>query len=236
MEQHPPSTKALLEMVHAAQAELAHVETVMKSAKRFGDGALAAIRQFEETREMLGLSTLKRTERESLENRIQYVISRCDVIVDTLPELKERLKGQINVVRLPPHLPYRLSKSKNATNMTDSQIFGLMAQKDSRTSVTIAERQILISQLAAQDSRVMRIIGILTLLFLPTTLVTVCCVREKSQVPDISSSHRLTDDGVNRPDDLEHQPGGLGTFEELGGLVKRIRGPDGACHRLSVAV
>ncbi|KAK4232790.1 hypothetical protein C8A03DRAFT_19992 [Achaetomium macrosporum] len=150
MDQPPKSTKVLLEMVHAAHAELSHVETVMKSAKRFGDGAICAIQHLEETREMLGLPTLKKKERGDLVNRMKYVVSRCEAIDDTLPELKEQLDGQINVV------------------------FGLIAQRDSRSSVTMAERQILISELAAQDSRVMRIIGILTLLFLPTTLVTVC--------------------------------------------------------------
>ncbi|KAL2190586.1 hypothetical protein L209DRAFT_188647 [Thermothelomyces heterothallicus CBS 203.75] len=124
--------------------------TVIKSAKRFGDGAIGAIQHFEEAREVLGLPTLKKKERKDLVKRMEYVACRCEAIDDTLPELKERLKGQINVV------------------------FGLIAQTDSRSSVTIAERQISISQLAAQDSRVMRIIGILTLLFLPTTLVTVC--------------------------------------------------------------
>ena len=80
------------------------------------------------------------------------------------------------------------------TDMIKKQVFGLIAQEDSRNSATIAEkqtfisqraaddssvmrsiarRQVFISERAADDSRVMRRIGLLTALFLPITLVTV---------------------------------------------------------------
>jgi Mg2+ and Co2+ transporter CorA len=57
--------------------------------------------------------------------------------------------------------------------MANPQVFTLIAQEDNRNSATIAERQTFISERAAEDSRVMRIIGILTALFLPATFVTV---------------------------------------------------------------
>lgn len=61
----------------------------------------------------------------------------------------------------------------NGQLMKLSQVFGLITQKDSKNSATIATRQTFIAEMAAQDSRVMRIIGIRSILFLPTTLVTV---------------------------------------------------------------
>ncbi|GAB1316335.1 hypothetical protein MFIFM68171_06545 [Madurella fahalii] len=147
-EQSPRSTRDLLEMVHEAKAELLHLGTVMKYVRRFGDVTVGAVRQFDEARGKLGLPMLKKREREALERRIMQVVSQCEAIDDRLPKLRARLNGQIRVV------------------------FALIAEKDSRSRATIAERQVFIAEMAAQDSRVMRIIGLLTLLFLPTTLVT----------------------------------------------------------------
>jgi hypothetical protein len=58
--------------------------------------------------------------------------------------------------------------------LTIFQVFSLIAQNDSKSSATIALKQGTIAEMAAQDSKVMRTIGILTLVFLPSTLVTVC--------------------------------------------------------------
>ena len=51
-----------------------------------GEGVIAS-------REELGLPTLK-----NLVRRMKYVISRCEAANDRVPELKNRLKVQINMV------------------------------------------------------------------------------------------------------------------------------------------
>jgi hypothetical protein len=94
LSRHQISTNILLERVHEVQAELSHAETVMKYAKRFG-----AIQQVEEARRELVLSTLKKEDYLRLARRMKCVVSRCAAIHDRLPELKDRLKAQINVVR-----------------------------------------------------------------------------------------------------------------------------------------
>lgn len=167
--QQPMDTKVLLERVHEVQAELSHVETVMKFAKRFGDVLLGSIMQFEEARRELGLPILQKRELQELRMRIGCVVSRCQAVDDRVPELKDRLKVQMNVV-------FGLiaqEDSRNSATMVERQTFiSERAAEDSRVMRSIAERQNFISERAAEDSRVMRIIGLLTALFLPITLVT----------------------------------------------------------------
>ena len=99
LSRHQINTNILLERVHEVQAELSHAETVMKYAKRFGDVAVGAIQQVEEARRELVLPTLKKEDYLRLARRMKCVVSRCAAIHDRLPELKDRLRAQINVVR-----------------------------------------------------------------------------------------------------------------------------------------
>ncbi|SPO05245.1 uncharacterized protein DNG_07932 [Cephalotrichum gorgonifer] len=97
----------------------------------------------------MGLKTLNVGQRADLERRFRNTATRVDSMEDRMNELKERLKGQMSVA------------------------FSLIAQEDSKASISIANKQSFIAEMAAADSRVMRTIGVLTLVFLPSTLVTV---------------------------------------------------------------
>jgi hypothetical protein len=97
------NTKALLERVHDVQAELSHIETVMRfESKRMGDVALEAVEQVEVARKELDLPvSLNRKDRAELIRRMKHVASRCVAVNNRLPELKNRLKVQIDVVSTP---------------------------------------------------------------------------------------------------------------------------------------
>lgn len=58
-------------------------------------------------------------------------------------------------------------------NQRISQAFNLVAQRDSKINLTVAEDSNHVATLAARDSETMKTITVLTLLFLPSTLVTV---------------------------------------------------------------
>lgn len=53
------------------------------------------------------------------------------------------------------------------------QAFNLVAQRDSKVNLAVAEDSYHVATLAARDSETMKTITVLTLLFLPSTLVTV---------------------------------------------------------------
>lgn len=53
------------------------------------------------------------------------------------------------------------------------QAFNLVAQRDSRINLAVAEDSNHVATLAARDSETMKTITVLTLAFLPSTLVTV---------------------------------------------------------------
>ena len=53
------------------------------------------------------------------------------------------------------------------------KLFHLSSQRDSKINVSVAEDSKLIAASAAEDSKAMRTIAILTLIFLPATLVSV---------------------------------------------------------------
>ena len=222
----PMDTKTLLERVHEAQAELSHVETVMKFAKRFGDVAAGVIKEFEDTRRELGCPVLSKRDLQELTMRMEHVISRCQAVDDRVSELRDRLKVQINVVSY-----FSSRRASRRAAMTDAgphltQVFGLIAQEDNKNSALIAEKQTLISQRmaednstmrliagrqrliserAADDSRVMKRIGLLTALFVPISLITVCLVPLALYTSAFPFRWMLFTNRNTTPEYLEHK-------------------------------
>ena len=95
------STKSLLQALHGAHTELSHCETVLRYARRYESVAMQAVDQAEESRARLGAKGLKEGARIELKRRLKFAGSRCEAMGDRVDELKERLRGQINVVRMP---------------------------------------------------------------------------------------------------------------------------------------
>lgn len=93
-------TDTLLTFMHSTHTELCHGENVVSFANKLGRFCLDVIDVLETARTSQGhLSTSKR-ERSGLEESIKFTAARCDAVRDRLLEMKQRLQGQINVVRL----------------------------------------------------------------------------------------------------------------------------------------
>ncbi|KAL2277504.1 hypothetical protein FJTKL_15421 [Diaporthe vaccinii] len=138
----------LLRMLYASNTELSHFDTVTTFSIKFGDLLLMALKVLEGLHVEVGLAPLQKRESRCLQERIAFTRSRCDLTADKTREMLERVKGQINVA------------------------FNLVAQRDSKINLAVAEESKHVATLAARDSETMKTITVLTLLFLPSTLVT----------------------------------------------------------------
>ena len=91
-------TDTLLTFLHGTHTELCHGETVVTFANKLGRFCLEALDAVEQARERQGLSALSGRTRSGLEERMKFTAARCDAVSDRLLEMKERLRGQIQVV------------------------------------------------------------------------------------------------------------------------------------------
>jgi hypothetical protein len=73
----------------------------MRYARRFKDVGIEAIKQLEEARGRLGLEGLREGKRVDLTRRLMLPGTRCEAMDERVHELKERLRGQIDVVSSP---------------------------------------------------------------------------------------------------------------------------------------
>ncbi|KAG8160665.1 hypothetical protein KVR01_008929 [Diaporthe batatas] len=138
----------LLRTLYASNTELSHFDTVTTFSVKLGDFLLRALGMLDELRLEGGLAPLPGRDLRALRERIAFTRSRCDLTADKTREMLERVKGQINVA------------------------FNLVAQRDSKVNLAVAEDSYHVATLAARDSETMKTITVLTLAFLPSTLVT----------------------------------------------------------------
>ncbi|KAK7728810.1 hypothetical protein SLS63_006418 [Diaporthe eres] len=115
----------LLRMLYASNTELSHFDTVTTFSIKFGDLLLMALKVLEELRVEVGLAPLQKREFRCLQERITFTRSRCDLTADKTREMLERVKGQINVA------------------------FNLVAQRDSKINLAVAEESKHVATLAA---------------------------------------------------------------------------------------
>jgi hypothetical protein len=91
-------TDVLLKYLHSTNTELCHGENLVSFANKVGTFLLEVPDVLEASREKQGFMPLRRRHQTVLEERIKFTLTRCDSIRDRLNEMKERLRGQINVV------------------------------------------------------------------------------------------------------------------------------------------
>jgi hypothetical protein len=90
----------LLNELHSAHVELSHSDTVMSFGLRMGKFCLDVVAEAEKRRQDLGLSTLTICHMSALEARFKYTLTQCESLSNKLSELRKRLLGQIEVVRI----------------------------------------------------------------------------------------------------------------------------------------
>jgi hypothetical protein len=90
----------LLNEVHATHVELSHSDTVLRFGLKMGRYCLDLVAEAENKRQDLGFDTLPVWYKSALEARLKYTLTQCESLSDKLLELKNRLNGQIEVVRI----------------------------------------------------------------------------------------------------------------------------------------
>jgi hypothetical protein len=126
-------------------AQICHSQTFLAFGVRYADHCREAMNIVEQA------TTDKRLrpgEREAFEACLRPSLSICQAVQDRSVDLLERLRGLISM----------------AANM--------IAQKEARTNRDIAQTNLRVAQSAASDSRMMKTIGLLGVLFLPATFTT----------------------------------------------------------------
>ncbi|KAF2279183.1 uncharacterized protein EI97DRAFT_455462 [Westerdykella ornata] len=114
----------------------------------YGASCMEFLKEVEDAQGHCGYNQLSSAETAALTEPIAFTLAKCDFTNDKLREVISRIEAQINVS------------------------FSLVAQEDSSINLFVAERSQHAAELAASDSRVMKVIAFMTLVFLPCSLVT----------------------------------------------------------------
>lgn len=101
------TSSILLNELHATHVELSHCDTVLSFGLKWGKTCLDIVFEAEKRRQDLGLSTLSMRYISALEARVKYTLSQCESLSNRASELRNRLVGQIDVVRItvPANVP-----------------------------------------------------------------------------------------------------------------------------------
>ncbi|PSN71372.1 hypothetical protein BS50DRAFT_618400 [Corynespora cassiicola Philippines] len=138
----------LLRRQHATNTELCHCETVLSYLINLGEFCLDFIELIQSVRQECGFDMLKKHVCTILEEEVHFILGRSKFSKDKLNEVLNRIRAQISVS------------------------FSLVAQRDSKITLAAAQDSNRIAGFAAKDSETMKTITVLTLVFLPPSLVT----------------------------------------------------------------
>ncbi|KAK3318770.1 hypothetical protein B0H66DRAFT_558169 [Apodospora peruviana] len=136
----------LLKQMSISDVQICHAQGILSFAVRLGDFCEQAICIVDS--HLAGESLLLPGAKAMLEDRIRFTKSRCLAVRERVEEIGHRHRGQINLS------------------------YNLIAQKESKTSRTVAEINLDVARVTATDSRTMKMIGFLGLICLPPTFTT----------------------------------------------------------------
>ncbi|KAK3362509.1 hypothetical protein B0T25DRAFT_7843 [Lasiosphaeria hispida] len=146
----------LIAQLSSTNVEICHGQNILASGSRFGEFCLEAIDMVEKLR---GGGRLPPGARAMIEDRIRFSQSLCLALEERFKDLAERHNGQINV------------------------ICNIIAQKETKISRAVAEFNLEVARVAAVDSRIMKTIGVLGMVFIPSTFTTVCAEHFVALLP-----------------------------------------------------
>lgn len=152
----------LMAQLYSIRVEMDHSRTVMAVEKRFRAFCVETMEGMEARRgELKRTPNFGRRERAEWDDMVTVTGVRFDAVGERVVQLRERLQGQIEVVCGP-------FCSKNLLFCADNlplEVHNMVARRNSEVALTVA-------QLQAHDSRMVKGISIMTLIFLPATLVS----------------------------------------------------------------
>lgn len=182
--------ETLAQDIHACNTDLIFLGDFMNYELEFGEFCLKLSRLLVDLREKASIQqplyALQTTD--NFNQDLEFLINLTRFRQNQTKALKLRVQGQINVVS--QYLFVSTNTEKGCFPLTGSnlvsQLYSLISQRDSRLNYIIAEESRQIASAAQQDSRTMKTIAFMTLVFLPTTLVAVSLASTTVQFLSIS--------------------------------------------------
>ena len=152
----------LTAQLYSVRLEMDHSRTVMAVEKRFRAFCVETMEEMEARRDELGRTpNFGRRDRAEWDDMVTATGVRFDAVGERVVELRERLQGQIEVVRG----PFFLKTPIFCADHVSLQVHNMVARRNSEVALTVA-------QLQAYDSQMVKGIAIMTMVFLPATLVS----------------------------------------------------------------
>ncbi|KAK0642910.1 hypothetical protein B0T16DRAFT_173970 [Cercophora newfieldiana] len=137
-----------LKQLHASHMDLCHCDTFLKFFMNLDVFCRETLREIDDQRADLGLDRMTKQQTAQFLELVGFWMTRYRYMHSKVQEMLDRLRTQVSVV------------------------FSHIAQRDSNINLKVASDSNRVANLAARDSQVMKTIAVLTLTFLPTTLVT----------------------------------------------------------------
>ncbi|KAH7391568.1 hypothetical protein BKA64DRAFT_677927 [Cadophora sp. MPI-SDFR-AT-0126] len=154
-EMKPGDYERILQALHDVNVNFCLAQTVMTFATQLGAFCSETLEMVASMQKTASLPHLTPGQTAELRQEIEFEEEICRHSGEKFSELRNRVQAQINV-----------------TFSLIAQRDSLIAQRDSNVGLFIAGSSTQIAKLAAQDSRSMKTITIITLTFLPLNLVT----------------------------------------------------------------
>ncbi|KAL9612610.1 MAG: hypothetical protein Q9167_002816 [Letrouitia subvulpina] len=139
--------ESLTKRLHRCHTDLIFLDTVQNFEACLGNFCKKAAVQLETMRQQLGLEASSVSDQNIFFQNVEYHLNQNELRRFQTLCLQKRIQTQINV------------------------LYSLISQRDSRINLTVAHDSKTIAAAAMRDSKAMRTVAVLTLVFLPATLI-----------------------------------------------------------------
>ena len=164
--------ETLTRRIHGCNTNLIFLDHVLEFEQRLADFCKQAYSKFWEIRRREQLDDLPPQQHEEFYQAIDYNLNHSVLRRSQAQSLQKRVQSQMSVVSRPLDLN---SVHTAAPNGVDAllQVYSIISQRDSRINLLVAEESRKIAQATMHDSKAMKLIALLTLVFLPATMMAV---------------------------------------------------------------
>lgn len=202
--------------LHACNTDLIFLGHVLDFELELGAFCSQAFDTFEELRRQRR-ETMFHDERAAscFQQRLAYCVKDGEFRQRQTMALRTRVQSQINLVSRKEIGNYHISESSRIdpdNDLARMQLYSLISQRDSRVNIMSAESSRQIAEDARNDSRTIKTIALMTLIFLPGTLVAVGWMNPQHFCPWIT-------DLANKIADRASSALGFSTSTPLGAII-----------------
>lgn len=168
---HISEYERMIRDLHACNTNLIFLADVLNFEVEFGSFCGRLFDLLEELRERTGNEKFHTAQaKDEFRQHLAYCMNSSRFRQNQIQALKMRVQSQINLVSSysSRNMLYLFRKLFNY-----DQMYSLISQRDSRINIMIAEDSKRVAEAVQQDSRTMKTIALMTLIFLPGTLIAV---------------------------------------------------------------